>query len=294
MVLRANAGDCLEISFQNLLGDVPQVFKAPDGNQEYPVKGPPGGGYTANQNILTNQNPPPNTFDPINSQPATRLAGVHVMGLELVKAEVPPAGPIAEVSADGSWVGANDIAPVDAHKRASGLVGPGESITYTIYAKSEGSYLLYSTGANIGEQLGFGGQLMQGLFGSVTVQPRTAEWYRSQVTKVDLDLATKGKTADGHPIINYDACYDPKPGPPAGADCSTLPPDARPILKMMNRNNEIVHTDLTAIITGPEHGSFQIVRTARCELPELSRSWKQSVLSEPDTALPGICDPLSR
>ena len=92
---------------------------------------------------------------------------------------------------------------------------------------------------------------MQGLFGSVTVQPRTAEWYRSQVTKVDLDLATKGKTADGHPIINYDACY------PAGADCSTLPPDARPILKMMNGNNEIVHTDLTAIITGPKHGSFK-------------------------------------
>ena len=40
---------------------------------------------------------------------------------------------------------------------------------------------------------------MQGLFGSVTVQPRTAEWYRSQVTKVDLDLATSGKTRTGTP-----------------------------------------------------------------------------------------------
>ena len=43
---------------------------------------------------------------------------------------------------------------------------------------------------------------------------------------------------------------------PGGEDCSTLPPSARPILKMMNGNNEIVHTDLTAIITGPNHGSF--------------------------------------
>lgn len=262
MVLRANAGDCLQISFQNLLHFVPGatqadnkgavVFNASAPNQEYPVTAPPvppppppGSGYTPNENVLTPQSAQ-TTFDPIASQPATRLAGIHVMGLELVKAE-----PLPAISADGSWVGANDIAPVDAHKRASGLVGPGESITYTIYAKSVGSYLLYSTGANTGEQLGFGGQLMQGLFGSVTVQPRTAEWYRSQVTKVDLDLAsTKGKTADGHPIINYDACY------PDGADCSTLPPSAKPILKMMNGNNEIVHTDLTAIITGPNHGSF--------------------------------------
>ncbi len=255
MVLRVNAGDCLRISFQNLLHFVdmpkktgPVVYDASGPNQEYPAK-TPGGEYKPNENVLTPQSSQ-STFDPINSQPATRLAGVHVMGLELVKAEA-PSGPLPAISADGSWVGANDVAPVDAQKRASGLVGPGESITYTIYAKSEGSYLLYSTGANVGVDLGVGGQLMQGLFGSVTVQPRTAEWYRSQVTKVDLDLATKGKTSDGHPIINYDACY------PAGADCSTLPPSARPILKMMNGNNEIVHTDLTAIITGPKHGSFK-------------------------------------
>lgn len=252
IVLRANVGDCLQISFQNLLGDFPEVFKAPDANQQYPVKVQAGGEYTANQNVITKQNPPPaqTTFDPINSQSATRLAGVHVMGLELVKAE-DASGPLAGVSADGSWVGANDVAAVDPHKRASGLVGPGESLTYTIYAKAEGSYLLYSTGANTGVQLGFGGQLMQGLFGSVTVQPKTAEWYRSQVTKVDLDLATKSKTADGHPIINYGACY------PAGADCSTMPPTALPILKMLNGDNEIVYTDLTAIITGPDHGRFK-------------------------------------
>ena len=217
IVLRANAGDCLQISFQNLLGDFPEVFNANAGSQQYPAVRP-GNPYKPNQNAMIKQSAsppsPPAPFDPIASQPATRLAGVHVMGLELVKAEAPdPPVPLPAISADGSWVGANDVAPVDAKERASGLVGPGERITYTIYAKSEGSYLLYSTGANVGggsednPNLGAGGQLMQGLFGSVTVQPRTAEWYRSQVTKVDLDLATKGKTADGHPIINYDACY---------------------------------------------------------------------------------------
>jgi len=262
IVLRANAGDCLQISFQNLLGNLPEVFNPNAGTQQYPVR--PGSEYQPNQNAMINQSASPPSpsappsppgaaaafgFDPIASQPATRLAGVHVMGLELVKADA-STGALAGISADGSWVGANDLAPVDPHKRASGLVGPGESITYTLYAKSVGSYLLYSTAANTGALLGFGGQLMQGLFGSVTVQPRTAEWYRSQVTKVDLDLATKGKTADGHPIINYDACY------PTGADCSTMPPTALPILKMTNGDNEIVHSDLTAIITGPKHGRF--------------------------------------
>ena len=256
IVLRANAGDCLQISFQNLLGDFPEVFNPNTGNQQYPVR--PAAPYQPNQNAMIKQSASPASppgapaafgFDPIASQSATRLAGVHVMGLELVKADA-SSGPLAGVSADGSWVGANDVAPVDAHKRASGLVGPGQSITYTLYAKSVGSYLLYSSAADVGAQLGFGGQLMQGLFGSVTIQPRTAEWYRSQVTKADLDLATKGKTADGHPIINYDACY------PAGADCASMLPTALPILKMTNGDNEIVHTDLTAIITGPNHGSF--------------------------------------
>lgn len=250
LVLRVNAGDCLQISFQNLLHFVPDpkkgpvVFNASAPNQEYPVK-VTGGGYTPNENRLTPQSSQ-STFQVLASQPATRLAGVHVMGLELVKAET-PSGPLAGISADGSWVGANDVTVADPQKRASGLVGSGERITYTLFAKSEGSYLLYSTGANIGVQLGFGAQLMQGLFGSVTVQPKTAEWYRSQVTKVDLDLATDGHTADGHPIINYDKAYPS--GPRAG----------QPILKMLDDSGEIIYSDLTAIVTGPKHGRF------RCE-----------------------------
>ncbi|HKP12626.1 MAG TPA: hypothetical protein VJZ91_10965, partial [Blastocatellia bacterium] len=259
IVLRANVGDCLQISFQNLLGDFPEVFNPNAGNQQYPVKASPGAPYQANQNAMIKQSssppsppaqpsPPapakPFGFDPIASQPAARVAGVHVMGMELVSATT-PAGPVAGSAADGSWVGANDVTAVNPQKLASGLVGPGERITYTIYARAEGSFLLYSTGADVGDQLGFGGQLMQGLFGSVTVQPKTAEWYRSQVTKTDLDMATSGHTADGHPVVKYEQVYPPG-NPRAG----------QPILRMLDDNNEIIYSDLTAIITGPNHGRF--------------------------------------
>ena len=244
IVLRMNVGDCLQIQFQNLLGSFASVFNANVGNQHYPARVAPGGAYTPNQNAKVKQSPPQTAFDLLDSQPPTRMAGVHVMGLNLVSAEAPPGTPIQPVSADASWVGANDAGAPNPSQLASGLVGPGGRITYTYAAKAEGAFLLYSTGADVGDQIGFGGQLMQGLFGSVTVQPRTAEWYRSQVTKADLDLASDGQTADGHPIINYDKVYPS--GPRAG----------QPILKMLNQNNEIVYTDLTAIITGPNHGAF--------------------------------------
>jgi len=76
--------------------------------------------------------------------------------------------------------------------------------------------------------------------------------YRSQVTQPDLKLATTGNTPDGHPIINYNAVY------PMGStypDGTAIPADT-PILNMLDKNLNIVHTDLTAMITGPKHGRF--------------------------------------
>ena len=243
MVLRMNVDDCLEVRFQNLLSPTPSVFNPSLSTQQYPVR-VPGSTYSPNKNARVAQEAQ-STFTDSAGQPATRLAGVHVMGMELVKAETPPGTPAAGSAADGSWVGANDVAPVDPQVRASGLVSPGRSIVYTFTAKAEGAYLLYSTAADVGDPLSFGGQLMQGLFGAVTVQPKTAEWYRSQVTKADLDLATTGKTADGHPIIDYDKVYPP-----------THPRKGQPILKMLDAGSNIVYSDLTAIITGPKHGRF--------------------------------------
>jgi plastocyanin len=273
MVLRMNVGDCMEITFENLLANVPSIAQTP----AIPYD-------PANSKTI------PDNSNSSTSQPATRLAGVHVMGMEL-----------KEIKADGSWVGAND----------SSLSAPGDPPrTYRFCAKAEGSYLLYSTGADLGLRLGFGGQLSQGLFGAVTVQPQQAEWYRSQVTRQDLELATyranalpsnmtltpeqqtfvsdgktyklwklvtqtnQGpintqvtqtnlagdpvdqngflKTRDFHPIVNYQAVYPSGFKYPSG----TPVPDDTPILAMLNKNGQIVHSDLTAVITGPYAGLF--------------------------------------
>jgi hypothetical protein len=165
-----------------------------------------------------------------DNQPQTRAASVHVVGLQLVTG----------ISDDGSNVGRN----------ASSLVAPGGSATYTFYAEREGNHLLYSTAATTGGE-GDGGSLAMGLFGSVNVEPQGAEWYRSQVNATEMIYATKlnddgtlARTPSGQPIICYDAVY------PAGHARA-----GQPVLKMAH-NGEIVHSDLNAIITGPNKGRF--------------------------------------
>jgi hypothetical protein len=182
IVLRMNNGDCLRISFTNLLSPIP-----------------------------------------LSDQPATRSAGVHVIGMELV----------GDISSDGSNVGTNPPS----------LVGPDGSAVYIFAATREGNNLMYSSAATTGGE-GDGGTLAEGLFGSVNVEPRGAEWYRSQLTAADMSLARIGTTPGGQPIINYDAVY-PVGNPKAG----------KPIVKMLD-GDTIAHTDLNAIITGPNKGRF--------------------------------------
>lgn len=173
-----------------------------------------------------------NWLDPMRTDPAqpqTRSTSLHVNGLEWAGSS----------SDDGSNVG----------KNSSSLVGPGSTTVYTLHAAAEGTYLLYSGSSGVGGASG--GQITEGLFGSVNVQPAGAEWYRSQVTQQDLVYAidtskgNKGFTADGHPILNYNAIYPPG-APRAGM----------PVLKMLDSRNQLVYTDLTAIITGPNAGNF--------------------------------------
>ena len=158
----------------------------------------------------------------LKDQPATRNAGIHVIGMEPLN-----------IGSDGSNVGNNPPS----------LIAPDTSTVYTLTATREGNNLMYSTAATTGGE-GDGGTLPQGLFGSVNVEVAGAEWYRSQVTQKELAWATTGTTLKGQPIINYDAVY-PVGHPRAG----------KPILKMLN-GDTIVHTDLNAIITGPNKGRF--------------------------------------
>lgn len=201
-----------------------------------------------------NSNPPP---DPL--QPVTRNASIHVAGLELVNS----------IADQGIFVGANP-------NKESGLLPPGDntSLTYKLYAPNEGAFLLYSSAADYN---GFGTtQLTMGMFGAVNVEPAQAEYYRSQVTNEDLQLATKktrdGRAVispDGHPVLDYDALYpsdyDAKHPGVKNRSCT-------PILKMVdiqyaadssgqcqpvaNSGLQVYHSDLTAIITGPKAGRF--------------------------------------
>ena len=159
-----------------------------------------------------------------DDQSATRNASIHVNGMQYMA-----------IGSDGMMVGSNPP--------PSGVVGPNGTATYTLYAEREGEHLIYSGGALAGGEAN-GGQITAGLFGAITVQPRGAIWYRSQVTQQDMAYATTGTTGTGHPVINYDAVY-PVGHPRAGL----------PIFKMLN-GSAIVHSDLTAIIAGPNGGRF--------------------------------------
>ena len=231
LVLRANVGDCLTITFTNAI---------------------PAANFTGAQK----------TFAKIG----TTEVSLHVQGMEWVT------GP----GDDGSFVGKNNsslasVTPVPANM-------PPNTQTYTLHAKAEGTYLLYTMGDTTTQ----GVQLTRGLFGALNVQPEDAEWYRSQVTATDLANATynannlggntltcppnsnnctftvTGKppvpviktpsgalnTQDNHPLINYNA----------------VDGTGTPILKMLKDNNntkEIIYSDLTAIITGPHAGRFE-------------------------------------
>ena len=217
IVLRANVGDCIEIKLTN---NIPAA--------NFKINNPNGGN--------------PATFQ-------TPEVSLHIQGMEWVN------GP----SDDGSFVGRNDSSlatPSPSPAPSPGTQWPSNTQTYTLFAKAEGTFLMYSTG----DTSSIGSHISQGLFGALNVQPATAEWYRSQITQADLKLVTTGTTADGHPIINYNATY------PAGSKYpdGTLIPANTPILKMLDDQNSIVHTDLTAIITGPRAGRFTAVE-ANCD-----------------------------
>ena len=152
-----------------------------------------------------------------DNQSNTRQASIHAVGMQLVTSFLD----------DGSYVGQNP----------SSMPSPGDDEFYTLYAAREGEHLLYSAGATNGGE-GDGGHVSNGLFGAIIVEPAGSRWYRSQVTRQDLEYATTGTTANGFPIINYEARY------PAGHPRAGLP-----ILNMLD-GTEIVHTDLTAVIAG--------------------------------------------
>jgi hypothetical protein len=197
LVLRANEGDCLTVTFTNLLTD--------DRDDIDDI------------NFTNQPNKQPYTNEPVRLRPEdstfTRHASMHVNGLEYVDS----------VGSDGSNVGNN----------GSTLAASGETKVYKWYARKQGQYLIHSMGAVAGGE-GDGGQIDLGLFGAVVVEPPGAKWYRSQVTAARLAEVKTGQNPNGTPRINYEAVDG------TGA----------PILKMLSASNEIIHSDVNALITG--------------------------------------------
>ncbi|HEU4389421.1 MAG TPA: copper oxidase, partial [Blastocatellia bacterium] len=170
-------------------------------------------------------------------QPRTRDASIRGNGLQLV----------GSIASDGSYVG----------KNASSVVPAGGSAIYRFYAEREGTHLLYSQGTTTGGE-GDGGQLNAGLFGAVHVEPAGSEYYRSQVN-AQVMAAVSSFLPNGNRVINYQKLETP-----------TLP-----YLKMVNSANEIVHSDLTAIITGPSAGPIQPAYPLVKVFPERQKPFRE-------------------
>lgn len=118
-----------------------------------------------------------------------------------------------DIGDDGSHVGANP----------SSLVGPNKSTTYTFLAGHEGTFFVYSPAATTGGD-GNGGSIFAGLFAAVNVEPEGSVWYRSQIRQDELAAASTGTWPTGHPKIDYNK------------------------LRILGPGNEILHSDLTAVI----------------------------------------------
>jgi hypothetical protein len=228
LVIRSVAGSCLTVNFTNLL--------APVANPNNPQ-----------QDNLNN-----------NDQVAGRCAGFHATGTELVNG----------MEDDASMVGNNagaDIGHTNAGQAACGvgLAAPGESRIYELYTPHEGAFIINSYGATLGSEAN-SGNLGIGMFGALNVQPKGARIYRSQMTEEEMRLARDlttdlgeaecgvgndpdpGFTCLGQPIIDYEALYPP--GEPWASEGKA----GLPIINMITAGGELVHSDINAIIAGPD------------------------------------------
>ncbi len=177
--------------------------------------------------------PARNPFDPveersgipfnlnINDQVTDRRVSLRFQGTELVTG----------IADDGSFVGNN----------GSSLVAPGGSATYTVRAPQQGTFVGTSYGATAGGE-GLGGNTANGLWAVLTVGPRSSAFYRSQLTREEMDLASGAAvTAAGQPVVDYEARY------PMGEPWESEGKAGLPIINMVD-GGEIVHSEINAIV----------------------------------------------
>ena len=180
LTLRANVGDILHVRLGNALRDEPPGFSE--------------------------------TFCKTPADQAGKPYGAEFHGLRAAVSEESVAGQIdhgeascrpangsPQADADGNWpltrganmaiqgltaFGLRDGQMVEAPDACKGLaaIKPGAAIDCYYMIEREGPFFMASTGAPSGGQ-GDGGSLTHGLFGAVVAEPKSARWYRSQVTE---------------------------------------------------------------------------------------------------------------
>ncbi len=260
LVLRVNKEDCLEVSFTNWL--------SPEVSEEGGIPLENGGRMPSHveEAIGSKSKNQVRKIEKVSvDRPRTRASSLHITGLNLVPILRDQCPPLAACGGDGSNVGFASKGTVfkdeaDRAKFAHGsLAMPGQTVVTRWFAAKEGAYFAYSMGAPVGGE-GDGGQIGLGLFASVNVEPAGSTWYRSQVTYHEMhDHAAKPVANGHHPYSNID--YEAK--------------DERnkPILRILDSQNNIIHSDLNAIIVpkGSRNcnfdGSDQAYGTVLCNNP---------------------------
>lgn len=174
LVLRANEGDILEVTFTNLLDPQRPATDPADLGSEVAGQEIPA----ADLERLNANNPCASQNSGSLDSPKTRCASIAISGLT-------PMGN----TRDGKITGVEGISA-------------GKSITYRWKVERKGSYIFSSLAAPSGGQ-GDGGSLVHGLFGTLNVEPKGSRWYRSAVSEKDFKLALA--QAQSPAILNYEA-----------------------------------------------------------------------------------------
>jgi len=257
LILRVREGDCLTINLTNLLDPNPNPIKPID---------PAADRDPMPDDLDPNTNDDAQFNVPIDQQVLGREVSFQVAGLEWKDGAKDAA----------SHVGLN----------TSSLVPLGVTKSYSLYAPEEGVFVARGMASTVGSN-GNQGNSSNLLFGQVIVEPRGARIYRSQTTEEEMRLAsmnldttdmlycgTRNLTGDGQPIIDYEATY-----PTTKCDNGTLlgeqawiaeGKDGLPLLNTICgaagvasgscQLNEIVHSDIHAIVAGPDaDGSWKSV-----------------------------------
>jgi manganese oxidase len=216
LTIRANLGDCIQISFTNRLNEPAPSYVR--NNSIFPLPGEtvlaPGTVTPLPRQYAPSALQPQNDFDPTTAPPAS----MHFDGLDY-----------DVVGSDGTVVGNNpDTTAL-----------PGQTVTYRLFAQAEGEFQ-FKDGADFSSrQTGAGrfiGSHAFGAFGAVVVEPKDATWVDSR-TGAPLSSGTQAVIKDPngpdfreHVLFMHDEveaepgiltrfCRKPSDGEPAETNC---------------------------------------------------------------------------